>query len=158
MLCLLSALMLAMMPKGCQASYYLGICDSNPCKNGGTCLPSGGDTYMCLCADGYPQDDTNPNCENPTNYACDSSPCHNLGECVNGILDVYTCYCFKGWTGDNCDIPPAECVGETAITCLNGGVCACIGDSNYAYVNGLCTEGNACRCPAGYSGDFCELQ
>lgn len=142
---------------GSRASYaWMAICDNNPCLNGGTCINTWDGNYLCICADGFPQDPyINPNCANPTYYACDSSPCQNMGECVNGILSEYTCYCKTGWTGDTCTTPPAECA-DSETPCLNGGVCACIGQSNYDYMNGVCTQGHKCYCPDGFSGPLCE--
>lgn len=35
---------------------YLDPCDSQPCQNGGTCVPEGLDRYHCLCMLGYGAD------------------------------------------------------------------------------------------------------
>lgn len=43
-----------------RTSLILASCDSNPCRNAGTCTVSGtGNTYTCTCAPGY----TGNNCE-----------------------------------------------------------------------------------------------
>lgn len=33
--------------------FHLDPCDSQPCQNGGTCVPEGLDKYHCLCPVGY---------------------------------------------------------------------------------------------------------
>eukprot|EP00058_Branchiostoma_floridae_P006280 XP_002591768.1 hypothetical protein BRAFLDRAFT_83542 [Branchiostoma floridae] len=70
-------------------------CQSNPCKNGGTCV-DGLDSYSCNCTSGYSGD----TCEDTDD--CQSNPCKNGGTCVDG-LDSYSCNCTSGYSGDTCE-------------------------------------------------------
>ena len=71
-------------------------CASQPCMNGGTCLPVNGG-YQCMCPPGY----SGMRCE--IRDACQSNPCMNGGTCqpVNG---GYQCMCPPGYSGMRCEI------------------------------------------------------
>jgi len=74
-----------------------GLCDPNPCQNGGLCTEDGC-SYICECPPGY----SGTNCEIDIDE-CASNPCVN-GACEDQI-NAYVCHCDPGWTGTNCDVP-----------------------------------------------------
>ncbi|XP_078362763.1 uncharacterized protein LOC144646924 isoform X3 [Oculina patagonica] len=95
-----------------------GLCDSNPCQNGGACTEvSAENRYKCSCTALF----TGTNCEQavsppttqppttappapPPSGACDSSPCKNGATCSedgNG----FKCSCANAFTGSQCDQP-----------------------------------------------------
>uniref|UniRef100_A0A3B3DUQ7 EGF-like domain-containing protein n=1 Tax=Oryzias melastigma TaxID=30732 RepID=A0A3B3DUQ7_ORYME len=64
-------------------------CDSNPCKNGGSCkdLENG---YSCACPQGF----YGTNCE-VSAMTCADGPCFNGGTCMEEATGGYSCRCPK---------------------------------------------------------------
>lgn len=89
------------------------MCDSNPCKNGATCLDHNS-SFSCVCK----PDLTGRLCELHHNR-CDSTPCQNGGTCTNGI-DAFTCTCARGFTGETCGKRTGDCPDPPSI--VNGTV------------------------------------
>lgn len=66
--------------------YSIGVCDNNPCLNGGTCIEQSNNQYTCQCVPPY----TGDRCErspgitvNLQGYIiayCYTAPCNNTGE------------------------------------------------------------------------------
>ncbi|XP_065053009.1 fibropellin-3-like [Rhopilema esculentum] len=110
-------------------------CESNPCKNGATCLNQI-NRYVCQCSPGY----TGTNCETDINE-CGSSPCLNSGTCHDHI-NKYSCTCQPGYVGTRCETDFNEC---SSSPCVNG-IC-------YNYVNRY-----SCSCHAGYYGSRCQYE
>ena len=88
-------------------------CDSNPCKNGATCLDHNS-SFTCVCKPGL----TGRLCELHHN-PCESTPCQNGGTCTNGV-DAFTCTCASGFTGETCGKRTGDCTNPPSIG--NGGV------------------------------------
>lgn len=88
-------------------------CDSNPCKNGATCLDHNSN-FSCLCKPGL----TGRLCELHQNR-CESTPCQNGGTCTNGV-DAFTCTCARGFTGETCEKRTGDCTDPPSI--VNGRV------------------------------------
>lgn len=110
-------------------------CDSQPCKNNGTC--TGNQTvYTCSCAPGF----TGVNCETNIND-CASNPCIH-GICVDGD-DSFQCFCSPGYGGLNCQFEYKECDSSP---CVNGGSCL---EKVGAYL---------CSCGLGYTGNRCQVK
>ena len=63
-----------------------GLCDPNPCENGGTCVESGS-TTSCECADGY----EGVTCEDEIDE-CDPNPCMDNAPCTDLVAD-FSCAC-----------------------------------------------------------------
>ncbi|XP_053553850.1 delta-like protein 4 [Bombina bombina] len=112
-------------------------CDSNPCRNGGSCTDTE-NGYVCQCPQGY----YGIHCENSV-LNCADSPCFNGGTCREREPGgSYTCLCTLGFTGSNCEKKVDRC---TTNPCLNGGQCF---DLGYTQV---------CRCRSGFSGPTCAI-
>ena len=93
----------------------LNECESNPCRNNGTCV-GGWNGYNCTCADGFEGN----HCEGgniqicktqitlsvkvrfAVNIKCLSDPCQNRGTCIDDAVNGYTCLCAQGYSGNNC--------------------------------------------------------
>ena len=88
-------------------------CDSNPCKNGATCLDHNSN-FSCLCKPGL----TGRLCELHQNR-CESTPCQNGGTCTNGV-DAFMCTCARRFTGETCEKRTGECTDPPSI--VNGRV------------------------------------
>lgn len=78
-------------------------CQSNPCKNNGTCIDLIG-SFNCNCTAGF----NGTQCENNIDD-CPSHGCNN-GTCVDGINN-FTCLCNPGFNGTSCEIDINECEG-----------------------------------------------
>ena len=78
-------------------------CQSNPCKNNGTCIDLIG-SFNCNCTAGF----NGTQCENNIDD-CPSHGCFN-GTCVDGI-NSFTCDCNPGFNGTSCEININECEG-----------------------------------------------
>lgn len=122
---------------GIDCELELSKCDSNPCRNGGSCKDQE-DGYHCLCPPGY----YGLHCEHST-LTCADSPCFNGGSCRERIQGAsYACECPPNFTGSNCEKKVDRC---TSNPCANGGQCLNRGTSR------------TCRCRPGFTGILCEL-
>ncbi|NXI92781.1 DLL4 protein, partial [Psophia crepitans] len=122
---------------GVDCEHEISECDSNPCRNGGSCtdMENG---YHCLCPPGY----YGTRCEHSA-LTCVDSPCFNGGTCLEKEQGAsYTCVCPFGFTGSNCEKKVDRC---TSNPCANDGNCFYLGQIR------------VCRCRAGFSGQKCEI-
>uniref|UniRef100_A0A674NXU6 Delta-like protein n=1 Tax=Takifugu rubripes TaxID=31033 RepID=A0A674NXU6_TAKRU len=110
-------------------------CDSNPCKNGGSCKDQV-NNYFCACPQGF----YGKNCEISA-MKCADGPCFNGGTCVEDAAGGYSCRCLLGFTGSNCEKKLDKCSSKP---CANGGQCLDLG------------KRLTCRCPPGFAGAHCE--
>ncbi|XP_062376385.1 protein eyes shut homolog [Sardina pilchardus] len=141
-------------------------CDSNPCRQNGTCSDLVG-SYQCTCPPGFFGTNCemdvdacalpNATCPSKTvcldlpdgfRYTCRTpcpqhiQPCANGGRCILNNATSYSCVCPPGWTGHNCLIDINDCNQHW---CQNGATCV-------DKVNGY-----SCRCPPGFTGPYCEV-
>ncbi|KAM8904804.1 delta-like protein C [Spinachia spinachia] len=110
-------------------------CDSNPCKNGGSCKDLEND-YSCDCPQGF----YGKNCEISA-MTCADGPCFNGGTCMESVVGGYSCRCPSGYTGSNCEKRIDRCSSNP---CANGAQCLDLG------------KRIMCRCRAGFTGSRCE--
>ncbi|XP_030601179.1 delta-like protein C [Archocentrus centrarchus] len=110
-------------------------CDSNPCRNGGSCNDLEND-YLCTCPQGF----YGKNCEISA-MRCADGPCFNGGTCIQEDTGGYTCRCPSNFTGSNCEKRMDRC---SSSPCTNGAQCLDFGNSV------------TCRCKAGFTGSRCE--
>jgi uncharacterized membrane protein len=75
-----------------------GLCEPNPCENGGTCIQSG-TTTRCECAAGYEGVTCGVEIDE-----CDPNPCMNNLPCTDHVAD-FSCACPPPVTGKTCDLP-----------------------------------------------------
>ena len=155
-----------------------GVCNPNPCQNGGTCNQQG-QAYTCSCPSGY----TGTNCETDIDECtAGTATCDANAACAN-TAGSYTCTCNSGYTGngqtctdiDECTAGTATCdanaacantAGSYTCTCNsgytgNGQTCTDIDEcaTNPCKNGGSCTDGinsYTCSCPSGYTGPNCE--
>ncbi|KAG8186896.1 hypothetical protein JTE90_023783 [Oedothorax gibbosus] len=116
----------------CGVLLDLGICSSQPCLNGGTCIPTKSG-FACQCLSRY----EGGQCEIDLD-PCASNPCLNGGMCHN-VDHRYICTCSSGISGNRCEFG-RYCKPSP---CHNGGVCE----------EG--TFGPVCKCN-GYDGELCQ--
>ncbi|PKK31579.1 hypothetical protein A306_00001943 [Columba livia] len=122
---------------GVDCEHEISECDSNPCRNGGSCtdMENG---YHCLCPPGY----YGTHCEHSA-LTCIDSPCFNGGTCLEKEQGAsYACVCPFGFTGSNCEKKVDRC---TSNPCANDGNCFYLGQIR------------VCRCRPGFSGQKCEI-
>ncbi|MEJ1278809.1 jagged 1 [Cricetulus griseus] len=110
-------------------------CESNPCKNGGTCI-DGVNSYKCICSDGW----EGAYCE-ASDSQCDEATCNNGGTCYDEG-DAFKCMCPGGWEGTTCNIDTNDCSPHP---CYNSGTCV-DGDNWYR-----------CECAPGFAGPDCRI-
>uniref|UniRef100_A0A8C4KM89 Delta-like protein 4 n=1 Tax=Dromaius novaehollandiae TaxID=8790 RepID=A0A8C4KM89_DRONO len=153
---------------GIDCEHEISECDSNPCRNGGSCtdMENG---YHCLCPPGY----YGTHCEHSA-LTCIDSPCFNGGTCLEKEQGAsYTCLCPLGFTGSNCEKKVDRC---TSNPCANGKfVCGCragfSGQKCEININDCarnpCSNGGTCHdlindytctCLPGYSGRNCDIK
>lgn len=119
-------------------SVKAGVCDANPCQNGGTCEATD-EAFECTCAGGF----TGALCEIAPADVCDPNPCDNGGTC-EAVGESFECICADGFTGETCADEETTSACEPN-PCENGGTCAETDDSF------------ECSCVDGFSGDTCEI-
>ncbi|XP_028405968.1 latent-transforming growth factor beta-binding protein 4-like [Dendronephthya gigantea] len=114
----------------------LSECDTNPCRNGGTCY-SVDDirSYRCHCTSGF----KGTHCEETSK--CHPNPCENLGECTV-LKSGFECSCRRGFRGARCEVRD-QCHPSP---CRNGGSCTSVGNEY------------ACSCIFGFIGKNCEVE
>ncbi|KAL3857497.1 hypothetical protein ACJMK2_012163, partial [Sinanodonta woodiana] len=84
-------------------THCTNVCDIfgpgvNRCKNGGTCVNTGPETYTCICPEGFNGKD----CEYDIDE-CLANPCQHSASCKN-IVGNYSCNCPSRFTGKNCEL------------------------------------------------------
>ncbi|CAB4069338.1 NOTCH1 [Lepeophtheirus salmonis] len=67
---------------GQNCEFYGSVCQSNPCRHGGTCLEHSGGGFTCVCPPGT----TGSFCEQDTRNECAYNPCQK-GYCIDKIGD-----------------------------------------------------------------------
>ncbi|XP_048224896.1 lactadherin-like [Perognathus longimembris pacificus] len=84
------------------------FCDSSRCMNGGTCLKDRGDSFHCICPEGF----TGRLCNETDKGPCSPNPCHHDGQCQvakdqlrGDVFISYFCQCPRGYTGIHCETP-----------------------------------------------------
>ena len=83
-------------------SFCKGGCDSSPCRNNGSCTPTGLHSYSCSCLPGFAGVD----CEKTVPMSpCGSENdyCMNGGSCYMVARDAYECWCPVMYTGKRCE-------------------------------------------------------
>ncbi|KAG1935967.1 protein jagged-1 [Pimephales promelas] len=121
--------------RGTYCHENINDCESNPCRNGGTCIDKV-NVYQCICADGWEGVHCEINIDD-----CSLNPCLNKGACQDLVNDFY-CECRNGWKGKTCHSRDSQC---DEATCNNGGTCHDEGDIF------------KCRCPPGWDGATCNI-
>ncbi|RXM99904.1 Protein jagged-1b [Acipenser ruthenus] len=110
-------------------------CESNPCKNGGTCIDKV-NIYQCICGDGW----EGVHCETSESQ-CDEATCNSGGTCYDEG-DTFKCMCPPGLEGATCNIDTNDCNPHP---CYNSGTCV-DGDNWYR-----------CECAPGFAGPDCRI-
>uniref|UniRef100_A0A8D3DAQ3 Delta-like protein n=1 Tax=Scophthalmus maximus TaxID=52904 RepID=A0A8D3DAQ3_SCOMX len=123
--------------RGTYCHENINDCESNPCRNGGTCIDKVS-VYQCICGDGWEGDHCEINIDD-----CSTNPCHNGGTCRDLVTDFF-CECKNGWKGKTCHSRKSESQCDEA-TCNNGGTCHDEGDTFQ------------CKCSPGWEGTTCNI-
>nr|XP_008192422.1 PREDICTED: cubilin [Tribolium castaneum] len=112
-------------------------CQSDPCKNGGTCEDLF-NTFLCHC----PPEWEGPVCDKDVNecarFAGTDLGCQNGATCVNRP-GSYECLCSRGWVGLHCRNRNVDCrQGSNFELCGHG---TCITQYNDVGYKCICDEG-----------------
>uniref|UniRef100_A0A1B6C4Q2 Cubilin n=2 Tax=Clastoptera arizonana TaxID=38151 RepID=A0A1B6C4Q2_9HEMI len=90
-----------------KATMFKDECETNPCRNGGTCLDLYNKFY-CLC----PKNWEGPTCESDVNecaiFQGTDFGCQNDAICTN-LQGSYKCECRDGWIGMHCKSLKRDC-------------------------------------------------
>uniref|UniRef100_A0A3B4ZRG2 Delta-like protein n=1 Tax=Stegastes partitus TaxID=144197 RepID=A0A3B4ZRG2_9TELE len=121
--------------RGTYCHENINDCESNPCRNGGTCIDKVS-VYECICGGGWEGDHCEINIDD-----CGTNPCHNGGTCRDLVTDFF-CECKNGWKGKTCHSRESQC---DEATCNNGGTCHDEGDTFQ------------CKCSPGWEGTTCNI-
>jgi hypothetical protein len=119
-------------------------CTSNPCRNGGQCVPLGAG-FICNC----PVQFTGNLCEAPAPTPCQPNPCQNGGTCIPQGTTSFICQCPSTFYGYCCEnrltttTPYNPCLQSP---CQNGGTCI---------PQGLSFR---CQCSSMFYGFCCETR
>jgi len=130
-------------------------CSSFPCLNGATCYNSPSATFRCVCPTGY----TGSRCDvGPTICAGNAPPCQNNGACRPARNTAgYECICPLGYGGLACELRD-PCLDRP---CRNGAECFVLPATDlipsFAGSSLAAMSSFQCRCPAGFSGQYCEV-
>ncbi|XP_072227644.1 protein crumbs homolog 2a [Leuresthes tenuis] len=131
---------------GENCSVNIDECESEPCKNGGTCEDEI-NGYTCICSDGF----LGELCELNINE-CESQPCQNGGWCEDRRAS-YTCHCPEAepgelpWGGDHCDVKLYGCLNHK---CQNGATCLPWLEKG--------EHSHSCLCPHGFYDEQCSTR
>ena len=79
----------------CQFTHV--FCDSSPCQNGATCVPTS-TSFYCSCLSGT----AGERCEFDTVDDCLSAPCRHGGTCLDRP-GGHECRCPQLWNGRDCE-------------------------------------------------------
>ncbi|XP_066944466.1 uncharacterized protein [Macrobrachium rosenbergii] len=136
--------------RGRYCEQQTNLCESYPCKNGGTCTGNHS-TFTCHCPSGW----SGTQCTEPVETTalatgdgnddlagCAGSPCNN-GICVESANKEIGCFCHPGFGGQHCEFEYNECVSNP---CENGGTCV-------DHVGKF-----ECLCGRGYTGERCQIK
>ncbi len=98
-------------------------CDSNPCKNSATCVPSE-DSYSCICDSAFTGSDCSQDVDEcrVSNNGVLVSPCYYTQICVNSF-GSFSCECHVGFEGFNCLVNINDCLSAPcpdSSTCVDG--------------------------------------
>uniref|UniRef100_A0A2C9JII0 EGF-like domain-containing protein n=1 Tax=Biomphalaria glabrata TaxID=6526 RepID=A0A2C9JII0_BIOGL len=134
-------------------------CLRHICYNGGRCsMGKNISAPACRC----PAPFGGPHCLQVTKSSCRNNPCMNGGECrATKNMGAFQCICTPGFTGKLCQkviqAGTTLCGGgdmnsgtkpSGVISCHNGGQCEKSPRGRNYY----------CKCPANFTGEFCELE
>ncbi|XP_071550303.1 protein crumbs isoform X2 [Panulirus ornatus] len=115
-------------------------CQSNPCKNGATCM-DGNNSFTCHCLDTW----NGTICEVDVDE-CEYDPCKNGGACSN-LQGSFECLCEEHYCGATCKLDN-PCLQHN---CSHDGICVHFCDEYFENQTSA-----FCRCPDGWGGDFCH--
>ncbi|TMS21949.1 Hyaluronan-binding protein 2 [Larimichthys crocea] len=148
-----------------------GVCDPNPCLNGGSCLNKNDTDFTCLCPEPY----IGIRCQQVSNL-CENVKC-GFGDCVVNLnkAPYYECKCKHLYQGPDCKQTPSDCydgdgetyrgsvsVTESGLNCLDWHSYFILANSDdpftiYSEFTGL-EYNNHCRNPDGDDKPWCFIK
>ncbi|XP_026326618.1 cubilin homolog [Hyposmocoma kahamanoa] len=111
-------------------------CQSNPCKNGGTCLNIV-NNYHCLCPSNWEGTNCDVDVNECRNFAGTDLGCQNGATCVNR-QGTYECLCIPGWFGVHCTRRLKDCSAGNHEMCGHG---TCIPVTTGEGITCVCDQG-----------------
>ncbi|XP_015795561.2 cubilin-like, partial [Tetranychus urticae] len=117
------------------------FCSSNPCRNGGICIPSF-QSYICECREGW----EGVNCDLDVNecltFASTDLGCQNGASCVN-LPGTYQCNCLNGFFGVHCTQRSDDCASASNEALCGHGICLSTGKpaAGKPHYTCLCDQG-----------------
>ncbi|KAH0568173.1 hypothetical protein KQX54_019308 [Cotesia glomerata] len=117
-------------------------CSSNPCLNGGTCIPIY-DGFQCLCSTNWEGTNCAIDVNECTRFIGTDLGCQNGATCTN-LPGSYSCACPSGWYGVDCTSNTAVCNAQDSHKlCGDHGTCVATGT----------TRGYTCICDQGWKSN-----
>ena len=116
------------------------------CGNGGECVDGLGDSFSCICTEGW----TGATCEVNIDE-CEEDPCLNDGHCMDLVGD-FLCVCPLTWSGRVCEDRVEQCEDNP---CLNDALCLVEEDTERGFRCYCVPDCHGPRCQHKY--DECRL-
>ena len=90
------------------------VCQTRPCKNGGTCREVAGEWgFVCSCRRGYSGRTCHGAGQRCSPGVCNEGRCENIGD------DGFRCICPAGYYGERCEEGLFHFISSNKCTCLH---------------------------------------
>ncbi|XP_053211719.1 cubilin-like [Panonychus citri] len=117
------------------------LCSTNPCRNGGTCLPAF-QSYICECREGWDGANCDSDVDECLKFSFTDLGCQNGATCIN-LPGTYQCNCINGFYGVHCTQRSDDCSSSSNEALCGHGICLSVGKpvAGKPHYTCLCDQG-----------------